>query len=97
LSIIKHGRQPVGRLYTVEFADEIRIIDITILPEHRSQGIGTKLVKDILQTGVNTRKVVQIYVENFNPSSRLFSRLGFIPAFGLEVHVLWLWENGRTK
>ena len=93
LSVVKHGSQPVGRLYIAELADEIRIIDITILPEYRRQGIGTKLVKDILQTGVRSRKSVQIYVENFNPSARLFSRLGFQPISEQGVHVLWRSES----
>ena len=72
MSVIKSGDQPVGRLYVAELADEIRIIDITILPEHRNQGIGTKFVKDVLQTGADRRKPVQIYVENYNPSAAVF-------------------------
>jgi GNAT superfamily N-acetyltransferase len=97
LSIIKHGSQPVGRLYIAELADEIRIIDMTILPEHRSQGIGTKLVKDVLQIGADKRKPVQIYIENFNRSAQLFSRLGFEPISEQGVHVLWRSESASGR
>ena len=97
LSIVKHNSQPVGRLYVAELADEIRIIDITILPEYRNQGIGTKLVKDILQTGADQRKPVQIYVENYNRSAKLFSGLGFEPVSEQGVHVLWRRENAQLQ
>lgn len=93
LSVIKSGEQSVGRLYTAELADEIRIIDITILPKHRNQGIGTKFVKDLLRTGIDKQKPVQIYIENFNRSAQLFSRLGFAPISEQGVHVLWRRES----
>jgi ribosomal protein S18 acetylase RimI-like enzyme len=96
LSIIKSGDQSVGRFYTAELADEIRIIDITILPEHRNQGIGTKLVKNVLQAGSEKEKPVQIYVENFNRSAQLFLRLGFEPVSEQGVHVLWRREMRRA-
>ena len=95
LSVIKSDDQPVGRLYTAELADEIRIIDITILPERRNQGIGTKLVEDVLLAGAGKQKPVQIYVESYNRSARLFSRLGFNPVSEQGVHVLWRRENAE--
>lgn len=97
LSVIKSGEQSVGRLYIAELADEIRIIDITILPEHRNQGIGTKLVKDVLQTGADKKKPVQIYIENFNRSAQLFSRLDFKPVSEQGIHVLWRRESARAQ
>ena len=39
---------PVGRLYLARGEAEIRIVDIALLPEHRSQGIGSRLLEDIL-------------------------------------------------
>lgn len=97
LSIINWNERRIGRLYAAELADEIRIIDITILPKYRNQGIGTKLVTDILQSGAELAKPVQIYIESFNRSAQLFSRLGFEPVSELDVHVLWRRENIRTQ
>src|SRR6185369_11026995 len=39
--IVLLDEEPVGRLYVAEIEAEIRIIDITMLPEHRKAGIGT--------------------------------------------------------
>ena len=94
-NVIKSDERFVGRLYTAELADEIRIIDITILPERRNQGIGTKLVEDVLLAGATKQKPVQIYIENYNRSAQLFSRLGFKPFSQQGVHVLWRHENAR--
>ena len=42
LLVLKENR-PIGRLYIHRRGDEIRVIDIALLPEHRGDGIGTKL------------------------------------------------------
>jgi len=73
--IIMNGDVPVGRLYVSREADGIRILDITILPESRSKGIGTSLIGQLLDEAAD--RAVTIWVENFNPSQSLFRRLGF--------------------
>jgi GNAT superfamily N-acetyltransferase len=69
--------QPIGRLYVARRAKEIRILDITILPEHRDRGIGTSLIKGLMEEAGIAGKPLTIYVESFNPSHKLFDRLGF--------------------
>ena len=93
LNVIKMGDEKVGRLYTAELDDEIRIIDVTVLPEYQKRGIGTKLIEDVLKTGAEKQKPVQIYIEDFNLSAKFFSRLGFTPVSEQGVHVLWRWAN----
>jgi len=75
--IILFGEQPVGRLYVAREEDGIRILDITILPEHRNKGLGTPLIKELMAEAVHARLPLSIYVEFYNPSHRLFDRLGF--------------------
>ena len=78
---------PAGRLYTAENEDEIRILDITVLPHLRGAGIGTPLITGVLSRAKDAGKPVRIYVETLNPSRRLFERLGFkmIEEDGLNV------------
>jgi len=71
-SIINLEAQPIGRLYIERQEDKIKILDITVLPEYRNRGVGTKLITEILQTGEQTEKPVQIYIENYNPSAFFF-------------------------
>ena len=97
LSVIRLNNEPIGRLYVAELADEIRIIDITVLPKHRNCGIGTRLIKNILKTVAEKQKPAQIYVENFNQSSTLFARLNFKPAAEHGIHVLWRREHRKAE
>lgn len=69
--------EPAGRLYVARWPEEIRIVDIALLPEHRSRGVGTALLQDLLDEGAATSRPVTIHVERFNPALRLYDRLGF--------------------
>jgi GNAT superfamily N-acetyltransferase len=89
--IILLDAQPIGRLYVARRETEIRILDITILPEYRNRGIGTPLIKELMREAARTGKPLNIYVESFNPSLRLFKRLGFVKTEG-EDEVNWLME-----
>jgi ribosomal protein S18 acetylase RimI-like enzyme len=74
--ILQEG-QRVGRLYIHRRSDEIRVIDITLLPEYRRRGIGSSLMTQILEGATRNNLPVTIHVERFNPALRLYERLGF--------------------
>lgn len=69
--------EPAGRLYVHRGTSEIRIVDIALLPEHRGDGVGTRLLEDLLAEGDASGKSVTIHVERMNPALRLYERLGF--------------------
>ncbi len=75
--LILKNSEPVGRLYVLRQATEIRVLDITVLPQYRNAGIGTSLIRDVLAEADRSGKTVTIWVEQFNPSQALFRRLGF--------------------
>ena len=52
-------------------------MDIALLAEHRGDGIGTRLLEDLLAEGDAGTKSVTIHVERMNPALRLYERLGF--------------------
>jgi len=86
--IILAGGRPVGRLYVARLEQEIRIIDITLLPAERNAGIGSYLITQLLDDAKRAGKITRIYVEEFNPSLRLFQRLGFSPSEQHGIHLL---------
>ena len=86
--IILSNNRPVGRLYVARLDQEIRIIDITLLPAERTAGIGSSLIKQLLDEANRSGKITRIYVEEFNPSLRLFERLGFSPSEQHGIHLL---------
>ena len=77
--IIQLGEEPIGRYYVDRREDEIRLIDIALLPEHRNQGIGGKLLVSLLEEAKLAGKPVRIHVETFNPAMSLYQRMGFYP------------------
>jgi RimJ/RimL family protein N-acetyltransferase len=87
----------VGRLYVAWLAEQIRIIDVTLLPEYRNAGTGTKIIEDLLAEASEAGKPVRIYVESFNPSLRLFERLGFTKIEDNGVHFLMQWKRPENE
>jgi len=75
--ILKDGA-PVGRLYVYRNSTDMRILDITILPEHRAAGVGTSLIRGLQAEAEESNQPLNIWVENFNRSQSLFKRLGFL-------------------
>ncbi len=75
--IILADRQPAGRLYVHRREIEIRIMDLALLPAYRRRGLGTRLLKAILDEGAQSNRHVTIHVEIFNPALQLYERLGF--------------------
>ncbi|MHA3773188.1 N-acetyltransferase family protein [Verrucomicrobiota bacterium sgz303538] len=91
--IIEHGELPVGRLYVDRWPREIRIMDIALLPEHRSKGIGSVLIRELQQEAQASGKTLSIHVEKFNPALRLYDRLGFRPIEDKGVYHLMVWQS----
>jgi GNAT superfamily N-acetyltransferase len=70
---------PAGRLYVHRREAEIRLMDITLLPEYRNSGIGSSLVRELMSEAEAAGKPLTIHVEKYNPAMRLYLRLGFKP------------------
>ncbi|HEY2499793.1 MAG TPA: GNAT family N-acetyltransferase [Candidatus Angelobacter sp.] len=92
--IIYVDEKPVGRIYMDRGAEALHLLDITVLPQHRNQGTGSTLLRRLLDEARQTKKPVTIYVESFNPSLRLFSRLGFQKDHEKGLHLLMKWQPG---
>lgn len=80
--------QPIGRLYVARWPDDIRIVDIALMPEQRGGGLGTRLLRDVLAEGDASGRKVSIHVEMFNPARHLYERLGFVQAGERGVYLL---------
>ncbi len=89
--ILRDG-EPVGRLYVDRRDDEIRLIDIALLPEHRSRGIGGAIMERILAEAAAAAKPVRIHVERDNRALGLYRRLGFRDVEEQGVYYLMEWS-----
>lgn len=77
LCILEQNATPIGRLYVGRWPREIRLIDISLLPPYRNQGIGSTLIQELLEEANKTQKPVRLHVARHNPAQRLYTRLGF--------------------
>jgi ribosomal protein S18 acetylase RimI-like enzyme len=86
--IVERCGEPVGRLYLIRWASEIRIIDIALMPQARGKGFGTALLGDLMEEAEAAGKSVTIHVERMNPALSLYRRLGFRLAEDKGVYLL---------
>ena len=91
-NIIEKDGQAIGRLWVDEWRDQIRLVDIALMPGHRGSGIGSALVRDLLDRGAKAGKPVTIHVESYNPALRMYERLGFRKVDTNGVYFLMRWE-----
>jgi ribosomal protein S18 acetylase RimI-like enzyme len=90
--VIARAGAPAGRLYLQRGAAEHCIIDIAFLPAHCGQGLGTALLRDLLDEAAACGKAVTIHVEKFNPAMRLYQRLGFATVEDKGIYDLMRWD-----
>jgi ribosomal protein S18 acetylase RimI-like enzyme len=70
--------KPAGRIWIGNDDDEIRLLDIALLPEFQNQGVGTILLRFLIEeaTRANKRLRHMVFVHN-NDAHRFYERLGF--------------------
>lgn len=76
-AVIEVDGEPVGRLFVERRSDELRIVDIALLPAWRGRGIGSALLAGVFAQADRDGLAVRIHVEFNNPAQRLYQRLGF--------------------
>jgi len=75
--IITCDGEPIGTIATVESQDCVEIGQFFILPEHQRKGIGTYLLKSILDKADGSGKNVTLRFLKNNPVKSLYVRNGF--------------------
>ena len=77
-SIILFEGKPAGRLWVARVEDQIRLLDIAILPEYQNRRIGTHLLQMLIAESEKTAKPLRHWIYKLNTGARRFyERLGF--------------------
>jgi ribosomal protein S18 acetylase RimI-like enzyme len=84
--------EPAGRLLVMRWPHEIRIVDISLLPECRGRSVGTRLLDDLRTEAAAAGKPLSIHVERFNRALLLYQRLGFVLREDKGVYLLLEWR-----
>lgn len=89
--IIEHDARAIGRLYVAELEQELRLMDLTLMPAARNAGIGGRICRDIMARAERSGSIVSLHVEDDNPAKRLYDRLGFKVVGDVTFYKLMHW------
>ena len=76
--VVQRSAVDVGRLIVDRTSDVVRLVDISLLPEHRNAGLGAGLIQDLQAEAARAGKPVMLHVGGLNRALRLYERLGFV-------------------
>lgn len=76
--IIENTKGPVGRMIVLRERDAMHLVDISLLPEYRGQGIGGELIRCLINQCARLGASLRLQVLKTNPALRLYERLGFV-------------------
>jgi len=94
--LIVSGDDVLGRLYVDRGEKAWLVLDIALLPQYRGNGIGTRLLSQVLAQAAEAGKPVQIHVESLNPARHLYERLGFREIEDQGIYLLLEWTYPNT-
>jgi GNAT superfamily N-acetyltransferase len=95
--IVETGGTRAGRIWVDRSENEIRIIDISLLPEFRRNGIGRRLYEGLIAEAEIARKKLRCSVSRFNGVSLQFhERLGFAVVSGGDMDLELEWTHTRA-
>jgi GNAT superfamily N-acetyltransferase len=83
--------KPAGYLLIERREDEIRCVDIALLPENRRVGIGTLLIRRLQNEARGVSKPLRLQLLRFNRAVTLLERLGFVRTSETGTHFQMEW------
>jgi len=75
--IILYDNKPIGTIRIVNNKECLEIEQFYILPEYQNKGIGSHLLKDILDKADKAQLLTKLAVMKINPAKALYERHGF--------------------
>ena len=91
--VVLHNGCPAGIFIVARRQEEIRLADIALLPQHRNTGIGTTLVRGLLDEAAQLRKPVTVHVQMYNRALSFYQRLGFYQVDQVGMYYLMKWSG----
>ncbi|MES2674903.1 MAG: GNAT family N-acetyltransferase [Pseudomonadota bacterium] len=91
--VITAAGRDVGRLYYGWEGNDLRLIDIALLPEYQNQGIGGVLIRKLMQEVSAGDGSLLLHVELNNPARTWYLNLGFIAGTDDGIYQKLSWAN----
>ncbi|MGO0063384.1 GNAT family N-acetyltransferase [Brevibacillus fluminis] len=91
--IVLEDDNKIGKIVIYRTEQQIRLVDLIILPAFQNRGIGTRLLQELQQEAMREDKPLFLSVLQTNPAKRLYERLGFLVTGGDEVYAGMAWQG----
>ena len=88
--ILREGAA-IGRLLVDRRSEEIRCVDIALMPQYRNGGIGSMLLRTLQNEAKQIGKPLRLQIIRFNRAVNLFERLGFVRTSETGTHFQMEW------
>ncbi len=93
-NIVEADGVPIGRFFVDYWRTEIRVVDITLTPQARGQGIGSYLFQLIFDQALARKSPVTIHVDRNNRALGWYEHMGFsLKADSDPVYLLMEWTH----
>lgn len=90
--IVWAGSDKVGKVAIDRADQQIRLVDLIILPAFQRRGIATRLLQELQQEAAQAQKQLCLSVLRTNPAKQLYERLGFRTTDEDDVYAAMVWE-----
>lgn len=93
-TIIVVDDKPAGRFYVWKTPEQLRIIDLSLLPEYRQHGIGSKLIGQVKMEAAQAKLPLRLMVDLNSSARKLYQRLGLKEVSRDALKALMEWTPG---
>jgi len=91
--LIRIGGRNAGRCLLHKAPSSLRIVDISLLPEYRNQGVGSRAIRRLMEQAGRSGLPVELSVSADNRAKRLYERLGFEAVGASGPYVMMRWSS----
>jgi len=95
--IVLSGGQAIGRRFAARTSESMHLVDIALLASHRNRGIGTRLIRELIDDCQSTGSVLRLQVLRGNPALHLYQRMGFTETSADEMYIQMAWTPGGGR
>jgi ribosomal protein S18 acetylase RimI-like enzyme len=97
-SVILVDGVPAGRIWIGIDDEQIRLLDIAVIPQFQNRGVGTHLLRQLMAEATETNKALRhmVFVLNDN-AHRFYERLGFVVIEDLGGYKHMEWVPGQSQ
>ncbi|HEX6043470.1 MAG TPA: GNAT family N-acetyltransferase [Pyrinomonadaceae bacterium] len=97
-SVILVDGVPAGRIWVGSDDKQIRLLDIAVMEQFQNRGVGTILLRQLMDEATQANKVLRhmVFVLNDN-AHRFYERLGFTTIEDLGGYKHMEWVPGQTQ